>query len=153
MNKYLLSLFFFCCTGLSCLCAQEAPTTVTQNEPVQVQKTRRKDLFVNNISFDTWQSNMRPDGISELGRVVDIMKKNPNVTIEVIGHTDNVGSPTANQALSGKRASMVKEFLVGKGIDGGRIKAMGFGMAQPLTGNDTAEGKARNRRVEILFYE
>ena len=153
MNKHILTFILCCCMGYNFLSAQEAPATVTQSETVQAQKTRRKDLFVNNISFDTWQSNMRPEGISELGRVVDIMKKNPNLTIEVIGHTDNVGSPTANQALSGKRASMVKEFLVGKGIDGGRIKAMGFGMAQPLTGNDTAAGKARNRRVEILFYE
>ena len=71
--------------------------------------------------------------------------------MEILGHTDNVGTDAYNQKLSEKRAQAVVDYLVEKGIDLNRIPAKGFGESHPVTGNDTPEGRQLNRRVEIKF--
>jgi OOP family OmpA-OmpF porin len=75
------------------------------------------------------------------------LKGNPKVRLEIQGHTDNFGGPTANLALSQKRAEAVKTYLVTDGVDGGRLTAKGFGLTVPVADNQTPEGRARNRRV------
>ena len=65
------------------------------------------------------------------------------------GHTDNIGTDAYNMALSDRRVNSVKTYVVGKGIDGGRISGEGFGESKPIADNKTAEGRAKNRRVEI----
>ena len=75
----------------------------------------------------------------------------PNSTIQVIGHTDNEGDATYNQALSERRANAVADVLMAEGVPFGRIDAIGRGESQPVTSNLTPEGRAQNRRVEIVI--
>ena len=72
------------------------------------------------------------------------------VRIRVSGHTDNVGNPRRNQALSEARARAVREYLVSHGIDGSRVEAVGFGDQRPVASNDTEEGRQENRRIEAI---
>ena len=72
-------------------------------------------------------------------------------SITVAGHTDDVGSRGYNQALSQRRAESVKSYLVGKGVAPVKIQAIGYGKSNPIASNDTEEGRAKNRRVEIVF--
>ncbi|KAF0192945.1 MAG: OmpA-OmpF porin OOP family [Gammaproteobacteria bacterium] len=81
--------------------------------------------------------------------MADILRKHPNLRIEVAGHTDNAGSAQHNMRLSRQRAEAVRLYLVSQGVDAGRILAKGYGPANPVTSNATAEGRAENRRVEL----
>ena len=81
----------------------------------------------------------------------NVMSRYPEITVTVTGHTDNVGKPASNQALSQRRADNIKAMLVSKGIDGSRIRAIGKGDKEPLASNKTKEGRAKNRRIEITI--
>ena len=76
------------------------------------------------------------------------MKHKPNSRIEISGHTDNVGKPETNKALSERRAQACREYLIKQGIDGSRIVAVGYGDSQPIASNDTPKGRQANRRIE-----
>jgi len=75
------------------------------------------------------------------------------VKLSINGHTDNVGNPDSNRTLSQKRAQAVLDYLVGKGIDGGRLQAQGLGDAEPVADNATNEGRAQNRRTEVEIVQ
>ena len=81
----------------------------------------------------------------------DLMNENPEIRIRITGHTDNVGSDEANQKLSEGRANSVRDDLIRRGIAPERIEAEGKGESQPITTNDTEEGRAQNRRVEFVI--
>ena len=78
---------------------------------------------------------------------VDVLQRNPGITVELDGHTDSIGAEAYNQGLSVRRAQAVKDHLVSEGIDASRFTVKGFGETQPIASNDTAEGRAENRRV------
>ncbi|MBQ8071877.1 MAG: OmpA family protein [Bacteroidales bacterium] len=86
-----------------------------------------------------------------LDKVVDWMNKYPSVRAHVDGHTDNIGTEAYNQNLSEKRAKAIVDYLVEKGIAASRLSYEGHGFSQPVAGNDTAEGRQQNRRIEITF--
>ncbi|MCK5656345.1 MAG: OmpA family protein, partial [Deltaproteobacteria bacterium] len=94
-------------------------------------------------------SYIRTEAYPLLDEVASILEKNPEMEVEVQGHTDNTGSATYNQWLSEKRAQKVKDYLVSKGIDSSRLEAKGYGLTQPVASNATEEGRAQNRRVEL----
>jgi len=77
------------------------------------------------------------------------MKRRKNIEVEIAGHTDNTGSEEDNLKLSQRRADRVKKYLINEGIDARRIKAKGYGENQPVAGNNTKEGKQKNRRTEV----
>jgi outer membrane protein OmpA-like peptidoglycan-associated protein len=77
------------------------------------------------------------------------MKNNPDLKVEIDGHTDSTGTAAYNMMLSEKRAKAVKEFMVTRGIDPKRLTTKGFGITKPAASNDTKEGRAKNRRVEF----
>ena len=80
-----------------------------------------------------------------------MLKDHPNLKLTIEGHTDNVGSAPSNQALSDKRAAAVRQYLIESyQVDGTRLSAKGFGASKPTAGNDTAEGRQQNRRVELV---
>jgi OOP family OmpA-OmpF porin len=79
----------------------------------------------------------------------DTLKGCPNVAVRVEGHTDSVGTDAYNQGLSERRANAVRNYLVDHGVSASRLTAVGFGESQPVASNDTAEGRALNRRVEL----
>jgi outer membrane protein OmpA-like peptidoglycan-associated protein len=77
----------------------------------------------------------------------------PNVTTSVRGHTDDTGDPAANKKLSADRAAAVQQALVARGVPASRITSEGFGAEQPIASNDSEEGRARNRRVELMVVK
>jgi outer membrane protein OmpA-like peptidoglycan-associated protein len=107
-------------------------------------------VTMNNIFFDFDKSTILPYSIPELKRVAKIIKSG-NQKVEIAGHTDNVGDDQYNQVLSEKRAAAVKDFLVNEGCDADRLATIGYGRSKPLESNDSDEGRAKNRRVEIRF--
>ncbi|MDH3671479.1 MAG: OmpA family protein [Gammaproteobacteria bacterium] len=101
------------------------------------------------VQFDTdrWQIKAKHYGVLE--RAYRVLAQNPDLTIEIQGHTDNVGTADYNQALSQKRAISVRQYLVEKGIAASRLRASGYGLTQPIDTNTTGNGRARNRRVQL----
>jgi outer membrane protein OmpA-like peptidoglycan-associated protein len=107
---------------------------------------------MNNLFFNPMKSDLLPKSIPELKRISKIIK-DKNISVELSGHTDNQGSESMNLKLSEDRANSVKNFLISQGVSPLRIKAVGYGYSKPIASNETDEGKALNRRVEILFVD
>lgn len=87
-----------------------------------------------------------------LDEAVEVLKVNPDVNVEVQGHTDNVGDPDYNVGLSERRANAVRDYMISKGIPSSRLRAKGYGMTRPHVSNDSEQGRALNRRVELHPY-
>ena len=87
--------------------------------------------------------------LETLDRVLDILNANPTANIEIGGHTDNIGPIGGNIRLSERRANAVRDYLIFGGIEASRLTAVGYGPDQPIASNDTAEGRAANRRIEF----
>ncbi|MDZ4093966.1 MAG: OmpA family protein [Paracoccaceae bacterium] len=103
------------------------------------------------ILFALDSANLRPDLTRDLRAVSQNLLNYPNSTIEIVGHTDNSGSAAYNQDLSERRARAVAQVLRESGVPGGRIASYGRGEDQPVSSNLTQEGRAQNRRVEIII--
>ncbi|HPC99233.1 MAG TPA: OmpA family protein, partial [Bacteroidales bacterium] len=112
-----------------------------------------KKVVLNNIFFELGKAVLTRDSFEELDKLAGIMNDNPTMKIEISGHTDNTGSAVINARLSTERARAVVDYLVAKGIDKSRMTYMGYGPDQPVADNATAEGRARNRRVEFKILE
>ncbi|KIC93227.1 OmpA family protein [Flavihumibacter solisilvae] len=106
-------------------------------------------MVLKNIFFETNSSTLDSSSQFEIDKLVQLLKENPTLQIQINGHTDNVGKAADNLKLSNDRARAVVDFLVGKGIDSKRLRFQGFGATMPVAENDTDEGKARNRRTEL----
>ncbi|MDQ3031360.1 MAG: OmpA family protein [Myxococcota bacterium] len=107
-------------------------------------------LVLEGILFDSGRATLQAESNPRLDRVVEYMTHMPNVRIRIAGHTDNVGNPRTNQALSEQRAGAVRDYLVSHGIDASRIEAVGYGDQQPVASNDSEEGRQQNRRIEAI---
>jgi len=101
------------------------------------------------VLFDINSAEVKSEAYPMLNEAVLIMKKNPDLTVEIDGHTDNTGAAAYNMTLSEKRAEAIKDFLVTRGIDPNRLTTKGFGFTKPAASNKTKEGRAKNRRVEF----
>jgi outer membrane protein OmpA-like peptidoglycan-associated protein len=93
---------------------------------------------------------MKPAAREKLAKVAGIVLAHPGLRLEVEGHTDSVGSDEFNQQLSEKRGATVRDFLVQQGIALNAVSSRGFGKKMPVASNDTADGRQRNRRVEMI---
>ncbi|UYZ63900.1 OmpA family protein [Hymenobacter weizhouensis] len=113
--------------------------------PVAVGAT----LALNNVQFEQGQAVLLPSSLPALNQLVALLTTNPTMTIELRGHTDNVGDPQKNVVLSEQRVAAVKAYLVGRGIAEGRITGLGFGGAQPRASNAQEATRQLNRRVEF----
>jgi outer membrane protein OmpA-like peptidoglycan-associated protein len=102
------------------------------------------------INFDTGKSIIREESNAVIDQIVQMMKSNPDLKIGVEGHTDNVGSPSSNKTLSEERAKSVVSAIVAQGVTADRFSPAGFGQDKPVADNGTEEGRARNRRVELV---
>jgi outer membrane protein OmpA-like peptidoglycan-associated protein len=110
-----------------------------------------KDGFVAlYINFDTGKSTIKPDSQPLIDEVAEALKGASSLQLEVAGHTDNVGTPEANQTLSEERAKSVVAALVSRGVPAARLSAKGHGQSSPVADNRTEEGRAKNRRVELV---
>lgn len=102
------------------------------------------------VLFDTGKATLKPEGMKELDKAAKVLKDNPDLKIEVQGHTDNVGSKELNMKLSDKRAKTVMDYLATKsGIEASRMTSKGYGFDKPAAPNTTEAGKAKNRRVQL----
>jgi outer membrane protein OmpA-like peptidoglycan-associated protein len=111
-----------------------------------------RGLIVNmsDVLFDTGKFSLKPGAREKLAKVAGILLAYPGLTIEVDGHTDNVGGDEFNQTLSEQRASAVRDYLVQQGVSANAVSAKGFGKTQPVASNDNATGRQMNRRVELV---
>ena len=108
---------------------------------------------LDNVFFSTGQSTLRPESFKELNDLVEVMNYKKTLQIEIAGHTDDVGNDDANQKLSEARAKAVRAYLIKKGIEATRVSAVGYGNTQPIAGNDTPEGRQKNRRTEVRIMK
>ena len=121
---------------------------VTANDILSaLNQAGRITLYIN---FDTGKSIIKSESETIVKQIVAMMKENPDLKISIEGHTDNVGNAAANLALSEQRAKAVMNALVAQGIAANRLSAVGFGQTKPATDNSTEEGRAKNRRVELV---
>jgi outer membrane protein OmpA-like peptidoglycan-associated protein len=103
------------------------------------------------IHFDTDKYDIKPESEPTLGEIARLLQQDPTLRLNVVGHTDNVGGLEYNEDLSERRAASVVTYLTGRhGIDASRLSPVGAGMTSPIASNDTEEGRAKNRRVELV---
>ena len=106
-------------------------------------------IVLKNIFFETNKFDIKPESGAELNEVVQLMRDNPTLRIQISGHTDNSGKAADNITLSENRAKAVTNYLIGKGIAPARLSSKGFGDTRPVADNATPEGRAKNRRTEL----
>lgn len=128
----------------------------TQGTGIAVTQTQDNQLKLDipsDISFAVGRSDIQSNFAPVLDRFAEGLRNNPNTDVRIIGHTDNTGSDAVNNPLSLDRAASTRNYLTGRGVDGRRISIEGMGERQPIATNDTAQGRSRNRRVEIYVGE
>ena len=117
--------------------------------PIEVGET----IKMNNLFFDAGKAVLTNESLPELERLLDLMKDNPTMLIELQGHTNNLGSHNALVSLSEQRVNAVKKYLTDKGIKASRITGKGFGPDKPIASNNTQEGRQQNQRVEFKIIK
>ena len=119
----------------------------------ETTNTTVKTLSLPNVQFERNKTKLLSSSLSDLNSLADYLLQNKEINAEIIGHTDSDGDATANRILSQSRAEEVKRYLVSLGVQESRIKATGKGESEPRTENETAEGRAMNRRVEVKLTQ
>jgi len=135
---------------------KEQMEAATAGTGVTVSQTADNRLMLNipsDISFDTNRYDIKPDFRAVLEQFARSLQENPGTRITIIGHTDSTGSDAINNPLSVNRAASTRDYLTARGVSGTRISIDGRGSREPVAGNETSEGRARNRRVEIFVAE
>lgn len=131
------------------LVARSAPDSVYEKNIPLVPIETNASVILKNVFFDVNKFDLKPESRAELDKLVQLLTENPNLKIEISGHTDNVGKPADNLTLSNNRAKAVVAYLVGKNIAAARLSAKGFGETKSVSDNKTEEGRAMNRRTEM----
>ncbi|WP_019703436.1 OmpA family protein [Paracidovorax oryzae] len=129
---------------------------VTQGTGVVVTQTQDNQLKLDipsDISFATNRSDIQPNFAPVLDRFAEGLRNNPNAEVRIVGYTDSTGNDSINNPLSLDRATSTRNYLTSRGVSGARIQVEGRGAREPVATNDTADGRARNRRVEIYVGE
>lgn len=121
--------------------------------PPAAPEVGSKIISLEGTNFDFNKATLTAAGTAKLDEAAKVLGENPTVKLNVEGHTDGVGSAAYNQGLSERRAKAVVAYLVGKGVDGARLNPVGYGKSKPVATNDTAEGRAKNRRVDLVVSD
>ena len=128
----------------------------TKGTGVDVSRTADNQLKVNipsDVSFDTGSATIKPQMRAVLDPFAASVKDDPNARLTIVGHTDSTGSEAVNNPLSVERAQSVRDYLAAKGVSPTKVQTAGHGEREPVADNSTADGRARNRRVEIFLRE
>ncbi len=128
---------------------REPPMPPPTPAPEGVPPPSNRRLVLRGINFDFNENSIRPDSRPILDEAADVLALHPRVRISVEGHTDYIGSDEYNEKLSVRRAEAVFRYLSNRGVAPSRMDVVGYGKSRPVTSNDTEEGRAQNRRVEL----
>lgn len=135
---------------------KQAMEQATRGTGIQVSQTQDNRLKLDvpaDVSFDTGRSAIKSNFRPVLERFATTLQDNPSTTVTIIGHTDSTGNDSVNQPLSVDRAAQTRDYLAARGVSPNRIMIDGRGEREPVASNDDANGRARNRRVEIYVAE
>jgi len=119
------------------------------DEAIEKEDPEERIIRLDYVQFETGSAQLKPESKYELNNLVNLLNDYSSMTLELGGHTDNVGDADSNQSLSQARAEAVKSYVVNKGINADRLTAVGYGQNKPAEDNDTDEGRAANRRTEF----
>jgi outer membrane protein OmpA-like peptidoglycan-associated protein len=122
-------------------------------KPALVVVTDKEIKITQQIHFEFDKDIIRPESFPILDAVAEVLQKNPDMRIEIQGHTDNKGSAKYNAKLSDRRAASVRKYLVSHGVAADRLVSHGYGLSRPLVPNDTEQNRALNRRVQFMRTE
>ena len=131
-------------------------SNVTDFQPIIINIALEQALkgsvsVLKNIFFDVDKYDLKDKSVTELEKIIRFLVENPQIRVEISGHTDNTGSAAYNQQLSEKRAKSVYSYIIGKGINPLRLEWKGYGSSKPIQSNDTEEGRQQNRRIEFTI--
>ncbi|MFN2359197.1 MAG: OmpA family protein [Desulfotignum sp.] len=133
--------------------APKEKEVVKEAAPAPIEGLDAKGAWrVDEAYFDFDKATVKPAAFDFLDKIVNVLKSRPELSVNIHGYTDNVGTKAYNDVLSLKRANAVKTYLTNRGIDQNRLFCQGFGSSDPAASNKTAEGRALNRRVELIPF-
>jgi len=130
-------------------CPNTRPGAVVDLDGCEVEAV----IELDGVHFDFDKATLRPEAKAILDEAAALLAKHERVVVEVAGHTDSTGPEAYNQGLSERRAKSVQDYLVSKGVRASRLTAKGYGESMPVASNDTEEGRAENRRVELIVLD
>lgn len=133
-----------------CAALQEEPAPPPPPPKAAPAPPVKEKIVLRGVNFDFDKANIRKDAQVILDEAASILQRNADVMVSVEGHTDAVGTDAYNQKLSDRRATSVKSYLSGKGVSASRLTTRGLGESKPVSSNQTKDGRAMNRRVELL---
>lgn len=132
-----------------CQLPEQAPTAYVPPPPPPPAPSGRIETLTG-PSFEFNKATLTAEGRNHIDHAIQVMRENPTLRVSVEGHTDSVGTHAYNMKLSQRRATTVRGYMVSRGIDAARITTEAYGETHPIATNSTAEGRAQNRRVEII---
>lgn len=136
--------------GFELVVLEKEPMKQDIEASAMFEKLNKEGSVALYINFETGKSTIKPESAKIVEEIATMLKSNPALKVSIEGHTDNVGTPAANKTLSDSRAKAVMSALIAKGIEAARLTAKGWGQDKPVADNATEDGKAKNRRVEIV---
>jgi outer membrane protein OmpA-like peptidoglycan-associated protein len=136
------------------LALEQADTLRRQLENLQLRQTESGVVVtLGDVLFESGETSLRDDALASLVEVVDLLQSEPDKDIRIEGHTDSTGDSVTNLQISEQRATAVMDALVSLGVEASRITAAGMGEDFPIASNDTEEGRAQNRRVDVILLD
>jgi OOP family OmpA-OmpF porin len=136
-------------TGISAILCAAFLLACSDSETMR-DEMEKKGFVTLHINFETAKSDIKPESQHIIDQVVDLLMEDESLRVSIEGHTDDVGSAASNKTLSENRAKSVMNAIVAKGVDRSRLSTKGWGQEKPIADNKTADGRAKNRRVEIV---
>ncbi|MGD8782398.1 MAG: OmpA family protein [Ignavibacteria bacterium] len=131
------------------LIKKHIPREVVKEVVVEKPVMKEAKWILVGVNFDFNSAKLKSEAYPVLFHAVQVLLQNPDLKVEIAGHTDNIGSESTNQKLSVKRAEVVKNYLVARGVNASRLTVKGYGESQPVADNKKASGRAMNRRIEF----
>ncbi len=130
--------------------AEEMQGILAEQDRLRREQERLNVAMASDVLFTSGGANLYPGGRDKLRQFAGVLNRYPRTTVQIAGHTDSRGSEESNNDLSRRRAQAVADELIAAGVSAGRVTTRGLGESQPVATNDTPEGRAQNRRVEIV---
>jgi outer membrane protein OmpA-like peptidoglycan-associated protein len=153
MAKKAVELYWQCQTDKALAMLADARKLAKEAEGCGPTAPARQPISFHSVYFDFNKADLKPEATAELDRAAKIMMDNPDVVLEFSGNTDSMGSDKYNKALGERRAVAVFDYLKAKGIAANRLKTVSYGKDKPVGPNNTDEGRAKNRRVDLTILK